>query len=105
MPLIPKAFALVAVCFWLPFVCLFLPVGSVMGDGVDEAPSLKYTTILHLTAHFFYFVPMLIADSLRPLNVGWTFLVAAFVQSSLFTLLLWLLFFFRWRQVNSASRA
>ena len=105
MPLFPKAFLLAAVCIWLPFVCLFLPVGSIMGDVADEAPYLKYTTGLSFAAQFFYFVPMLIADALRPLSVGWTFLVAAFLQSSLLTLLLWLLFYFRWRQVNPASHA
>lgn len=104
MPRMPKAFVLFVALFWIPFICLFLPWDFPM-DRDWRAPHLAYTTPLHLMAQFFYYIPMVVADALRPLDVDSTFYVGAFLQSLLLTVLTTLLVralvSSRWRQLAS----
>ena len=68
MPRIPKVvLMLIAVFFFIPFFCLFLPFDFPM-DRDWKAPYLAYTSTVYLWAHFFYYIPMLVSDALRPIN-------------------------------------
>ena len=108
MPRTPKAFVLAAVIFYIPFVCLFLPAEIFPTDRSPSSPLVAYTTPFVLMAYFFYYVPMLVCDTLRPLNDIW-FYIGAFVQSLLLTSLLSLvlraLLYSRWRQLTGRSPA
>lgn len=69
-------------------------------DVGPEASHLAYTTPLAFAAYFFYLIPMLISDALRPhINTG-TFLLGSFLQSLLLALLISGMLRSRWRQCN-----
>ena len=106
MPRTPKAFVLAVVLFYIPFFCLFLPAEIFPTDRGPSSPFAAYTTPLVLMAYFFYYVPMLVCDTLRPLHDIW-FYIGAFVQSlllaSLFSLVLRALLYSRWRQLACRS--
>ena len=95
----------VAMFFFTPFACLFLP-GELAMDRDYSHPYLAYTTPIAFAAPFFFYIPMLIWDALRPLDYLW-FYVFAFGQSLLLTLLtLWVLRALlrsRWRQLSSRT--
>ena len=108
MPRIPTAVSVsVAVLFFIPFICVFLPTDFPM-DRDWRAPYLAYTTPLAYAAFFFYYLPMLICDSFRPISDLW-FFVGAFIQSLLLTLLVLVviraLLWSRWRQLHSRAPA
>ena len=99
------ALVLAIIIFFAPFACLFLPREFAM-DRDYSHPYLAYTTPIAFAAPFFFYVPMLIWDGLRPLNYLW-FYVFAFIQSLLLMLLtlcaLRALLRSRWRQLTSRT--
>ena len=95
MPGIPTpAIVLIAVIFYIPFVCLLLPFKPQMDS------------VMFISALFFYYIPMLVCDTLRQSDFRWV-IVGAFLQSLILTLatslVLRALLYSRWRQLTSRS--